>query len=190
MDEQTDLLSDMNDLDFVRHLLAEMHDDLRGKVSRFRQLEDTVEKIGSRRSLIPGGEVAFAAWAEARSSFVHGNFVATVLLSQALAEQMLAAMLSLGLDGETLPPKIGFRDTLARCRAREMITEQDAVDLKRLMDMRNPLSHHRLIDDPSNLSRRAIDERISGEEHLRRDATFAISMAVRLLALPMIRLGD
>lgn len=68
MDGQTDLLSDMSDLDFVRHLLAEMHDDLRGKVSRFRQLEGTVEKLGSRRSLIPGGEIAFAAWVEARSN--------------------------------------------------------------------------------------------------------------------------
>jgi hypothetical protein len=58
------------------------------------------------------------------------------------------------------------------------------------MDLRNPLSHHRLIDDPTNLSRRAIDARMPGEEHLRRDATFAISMAVRLMALPMIRIGD
>jgi len=190
MAEQPDLLSDLSDLDFARLLLAEMHDDLHGKVSRFRQLEDTVSAIGSQRSMIPGGEIAYAAWVEARSSYVHGNFVATVLLSQALAEQMLAAMLTMGLDSEPIPPKIDFRKTLKRCRARDMISQRDADDLERLMEMRNPLSHHRLIDDPSNLSRRVIDERMSGEEHLRRDATFAISMAVRLLALPMIRLGD
>ena len=188
MTQQPDLLSDLHDLDFVRLLLAEMHDDLRGKVSRFRQLEDTVSAIGSRRSMIPGGEIAYAAWVEARSSFVHGNFVATVLLSQALAEQMLAAMLIMGLDAEPIPAKIIFRDTLARCRKRDFISEQDATDLERLMNLRNPLSHHRLFDDPTNLSRRAVDGRVSGEEHLRRDATFAISMAVRLMALPMIRL--
>ncbi len=190
MADQADLLTDMHDLDFVRLLLAEMHDDLRGKVSRFRQLDDTVSAIGSRQSMIPGGEVAYAAWVEARSSFVHGNFVATVLLSQALAEQMLAAMLIMGLNAEPIPSKIKFSVTLKRCLARGMITQQDADDLKRLMDLRNPLSHHRLIDDPTNLSRRAIDARMPGEEHLRRDATFAISMAVRLMALPMIRLGD
>ena len=188
MTQQPDLLSNLHDLDFARLLLAEMHDDLHGKVSRFRQLEDTVSAIGSRRSMIPGGEIAYAAWVEARSSFVHGNFVATVLLSQSLAEQMLAAMLTMGLDAEPIPPRIGFRDTLARCFARDLISGQDATDLQRLMNLRNPLSHHRLIDDPTNLSRRAIDERISGEDHLRRDATFAISMAVRLLALPMVRL--
>lgn len=190
MAERSDLLSDLDDLDFARLLLADMHDDLHGKVSRFRQLEDLMSAIGSRRSMIPGGEVAYTAWVEARSSFVHGNFLATVLLAQALAEQMLAAMLTLGIDAEPIPPKIDFRKTLKRCRARDMISQRDADDLERLMEMRNPLSHHRLINDPSNLSRRVIDERISGEEHLRRDATFAISMAVRLLALPMIRLGD
>jgi hypothetical protein len=190
MAERSDLLSDLDDLDFTRLLLADMHDDLHGKVSRFRQLEDLMSAIGSRRSMIPGGEVAYTAWVEARSSFVHGNFLATVLLAQALAEQMLAAMLTLGLNAEPIPPKIDFRKTLKRCRARDMISQCDSDDLERLMGLRNPLSHHRRIDDPTNLSRRVIDERISGEEHLRRDATFAISMAVRLLALPMIRLGD
>lgn len=190
MADQPDMLADMHDLDFVRLLLAEMHEDLLGKVSRFRQLDDTVSAIGSRQSMIPGGEVAYAAWIEARSSFVHGNFVATVLLSQALAEQMLAAMLIMGLDAEPIPAKIKFSVTLKRCLARGMITQQDADDLKRLMDLRNPLSHHRLIEDPTNLSRRAIDARMPGDEHLRRDATFAISMCVRLMALPMIRLGD
>ncbi|WP_242098816.1 hypothetical protein [Sphingomonas sp. CROZ-RG-20F-R02-07] len=189
MTQQRDLLSDLHDLDFVRLLLAEMHDDLLGRVSRFRQLDDTVSAVGSRQSMIPGGEVAYAAWVEARSSFVHGNFVATVLLSQAFAEQVLAAMLIMGLDAEPIPAKIKFPVTLKRCIARGMISQQDADDLRRLMNLRNPLSHHRLIDDPTNLSRRAIDACIPGEEHLRRDATFAISMVVRLLALPMIRLG-
>ncbi len=47
---------------------------------------------------------------------------------------------------------IALRDTLARCRARNFISEQDATDLKRLMNLRNPLSHHRLTDGSTNLS--------------------------------------
>ncbi|MBB3695835.1 hypothetical protein [Sphingomonas sp. BK580] len=113
-----------------------------------------------------------------------------MLLSQALVEQVLAAMLIMGLDAEPIPAKIKFPVTLKRCLARGMITQQDADDLKRLMDLRNPLSHHRLIDYPINLSQCALDARTPGEEHLRHDATFAISMAVRLMALPMIRLCD
>jgi len=188
--DQGDLLSGLSDIDFARMLLADMHDDLKGRVARFRQLNDLSSALGSLGSMLAGGEVAYAAWCEARSSFVHGNFVATVLLSQALAEQMLAAFLALGLDGEALPTRIGFRETLKRCRSRDLITERDAADLERLMELRNPLSHHRHIDDPTNLSRRVMNDQISGEEQLRRDATFAISMAVRLLALPAFRIGD
>lgn len=58
------------------------------------------------------------------------------------------------------------------------------------MNLRNPLTHYRSIDDPSNLSRRVVDSMIPAETHLLTDATFAMSMAIRLLALPAFRLGD
>lgn len=140
--------------------------------------------------MLPGGEVAYAAWTEARTSFVHGNYVATVLLCQSLAEQLLAAHLSLEINSEQLANRISFHDTLRRCVAQDVIGEKDAEDLRRLMALRNPLSHYRNIDDPSNLSRRVIDTRLSAESHLLNDATFAIGMAIRMLAFPAFRLGD
>ena len=36
----TDLFSDVSDLDAVRYLLADMHDDLAGTVARLRHLTD------------------------------------------------------------------------------------------------------------------------------------------------------
>lgn len=45
-DDQPDLLSDLSDLDFVRHLLADLHDDLPGKVGRFRMLTDLGGQMG------------------------------------------------------------------------------------------------------------------------------------------------
>jgi len=48
--------------------------------------------------MLPGGQVAFAAWVEAKSSFVHGNYVATVLLCQSLAEQVLPLIFRWGLN--------------------------------------------------------------------------------------------
>lgn len=188
-DSQADLLSPVSDLGFTRFLLADMHDDLVGKVSRFRQLSDLSMALGSNGTMLPGGETTYAAWTEARTSYVHGNFMATVLLAQGLAEHLLAAHLSIGLNAEELPERISFQETLKRCRARDVITEKDAADLRHLMNMRNPLSHFRSVDDPSNLSRRAISDQLSADEHLRRDATFAIGMAVRLLALDAFRLG-
>lgn len=188
-DSQADLLSPVSDLGFTRFLLADMHDDLVGKVLRFRQLADLSMALGSSGTMMPGGETTYAAWTEARTSYVHGNFMATVLLAQGLAEHLLAAHLSVGLDAEELPDRITFQETLKRCRARDVITEKDAADLRRLMNLRNPLSHFRSVDDPSNLSRRVISDQLSADEHLRRDATFAIGMAVRLLALDAFRLG-
>jgi|SRR5690349_15895859 len=187
---QSELLSTVKNVDACRILLADLHDDLAGKVARFRQLADLSTALGSVGTMMPGGETTLAAWTEARSSFVHGNYVATVMLCQGLAEHMLAAHLTLGLDAEDLPNRVQFNNTLQRCVAREVITQRDADDLRRLMNLRNPLTHYRAIDDPSNLSRRILDTRLSAETHLFSDATFAMSMAIRLLALPAFRLGD
>lgn len=187
-DSQADLLSQVSDLGFTRLLLADMHDGLVGKVSRFRQLADLSMALGSNGTMLPGGETTYAAWTEARTSYVHGNFMATVLLAQGLVEHLLAAHLSIGLNAEELPERISFQETLKRCRAHGVITEKDAADLRRLMNLRNPLSHFRSVEDPSNLSRRVISDQLSADEYLRRDATFAIGLAVRLLALDAFRL--
>jgi len=157
MTDQPDLLPDPSDLDFVRHLLAEMHDDLQGKISRYRMLADLSREMGPNGTMIFGGQSAYNAWVEARSSFVHGNFAATVLLCQGLVEHLLAAYLHAGLMMDDIPERIPFRETLRRCREKDVISDQDNVDLLKLMDTRNPLSHFRHVHDESNLDRRSID---------------------------------
>lgn len=187
MAAQQTLFSPLTDVDFFRHLLADVHDDLPGKVARFRQLADLSMELGSYGTMIPGGETAHSAWVEARSSFVHGNFVATVMLCQGMVEHMLAAHLAMGLSSKPLPEKIKFPETLRRCLADGVISGREAEDLRRLMQLRNPLSHYRDINDESNLSRRSLDTLTPAQEHLLTDATFAISVAVRLLSLPIFR---
>lgn len=187
-DSQPDFLSPVRELEIVRWLLADLHDDLAGKLARFRQLTDLSGALGSHGTMMPGGETAYAVWNEARTSFIHGNYAATVMLSQGLAEHLLAAQLALELGGEELPTRIAFQETIRRCSDRNIISNRDIGDLQRLMNLRNPLSHYRDINDPSNLSRRALDTMQPAMSHLFSDASFAISMAVRLLALPAFRL--
>ncbi|MFM0208864.1 hypothetical protein PQQ96_15780 [Paraburkholderia sediminicola] len=187
---QSELLSTITDIDVFRILLADLHDDMAGKVARFRQLADLSAALGSSGTMMPGGETAFAAWTEARSSFVHGNYMATVLLCQGLAEHLLAAHLAVGINGREIPNRVSFSETLNRCVAGNVIQQRDADDLRRLMSLRNPLTHYRSIDDPSNLSRRVVDARLPAEMHLLNDASFAMSVAIRLLALPAFRLDD
>lgn len=188
-DDQPDLLSELSDLDFVRHLLADLHDDLPGKVARFRMLTDLGGQMGPSGTVIFGGHAAYHAWVEARSSFVNGNFVATILLCQGLVEHLLAAYLHAGLLVDDIPDRIQFADTLRRCREREVISDEDVKDLRRMMALRNPLSHFRHVDDGSNLDRRSIDESRSADDLLRQDAIFAIGLAVRMLSRPAFRLG-
>ena len=90
---------------------------------------------------------------------------------------------------DDLPDRITFADTVRRCQERNVISKQDAIDLRRLMGLRNPLSHFRNMNDPANLSRRVMATMEPAEEHLRGDASFAIALAVRMLALPAFRLG-
>lgn len=188
-EDKPDLLPEMSDLDVVRHLLAELHDDLPEKVRRFRMLTDFGSEMGQSGTMIFGGHTAYHAWVEARSSFVHGNFVATILLCQGLVEHLLAAYLHAGLLIDNLPQRIKFADTLRRCRERDVVSNQDVADLRRMMDLRNPLSHFRHVDDSSNLDRRSIDAGTSADDLLRRDAFFSIGLAVRMLAKPAFRLG-
>ncbi len=185
---QPDLLSSISDLDAVSHLLADLHDELPGKVTRFRHLADLGGALGSQGTMLFGGTAAFNAWTEARSSFVHGNFAATILLCQSLVENLLAAFLHAGLMMD-LPPRIAFSDTLKRCRDRNLISGQDSSDLERLMGLRNPLSHFRTVADGQNLDRRAITAGLRPEALIEQDAWFAIGLAVRILAKPQFRLG-
>jgi hypothetical protein len=187
-EEQLDLLSPASELGLVRSLLADLHDDLEGKIGRFRQLVDLSSTLGAAGTMFAGGEITFAAWTEARSSFVHGNFVATVMLCQSLAEHLLASYLSLGLNADEIPNRVAFKETLDRCLAKGILGKEDAADLRRLMELRNPLSHYRSIDDEHSLSRRVLETQQRAELHLFADASFAIGTAVQILSLPAFRL--
>lgn len=185
---QAGLFSGLNDLDFVRVLLADLHDDLLGKVGRLHQLEEISSALGAAGTMMPGGEKVLAAWLEARSSFVQGNYMATVMLCQSLVEHMLAAHLEMAMEPVSRSSRPSFRETLRRSVEQRVISEQVARDLEKLMEIRNPLSHYRALHDPSNLSRRVLDTLRSAESHLISDATFAISVTVGLLALRAFRL--
>ena len=188
-ERQPDLLSDLSDLDLVRHLLADLHDDLLGKITRLRMLADLSQELGREGTMISGGQAAHLAWVEARTSFVHGNFMATVLLCQGLAEHLLAAYLHGALMMDDLPERVPFRETLRRAQNQNVIADRDVADLERLMSLRTPLSHFRHLHDAGKLDRRSMEARRHADDLMREDATFAIGLAVRMLAKPAFRLG-
>ncbi|MFC5372042.1 hypothetical protein ACFPIF_05745 [Brevundimonas faecalis] len=139
-------------------------------------------------TMLYGGETTLELWREARWAFIHGQYIATIMLGQGLAEHLLAAYLHIDINTGPLPPRVAFAETLRRCLDKGMLTEAEAAGLRDLMALRNPLSHFRSVEDPANLSRRILDTLEPASAHLRRDATYAISTTARLLALPAFRL--
>ncbi|PZV34904.1 hypothetical protein [Mesorhizobium kowhaii] len=186
-DHTDDLFSTPSDVELLQLLLADLHDDLAGRLGRYHYLIDHGRSLGIGGTLLFGGTVAHTALIEARSSFVHGNFAATILLCQSLAENTLAGFLHVA--GEDLPPKVGFHETLRRSSANGFLSSGEVTDLKRLADLRNPLSHFRNVNDPDNLVRRSVTGGELAEDVLAHDAHFAIATAIRLMSKAPFRVG-
>lgn len=134
-----------------------------------------------------GGTASYTVFSEARSSFINGNYAATVILCQALVENLLAGVLR--MDGTDLPKRITFAETLRRCEEKGYITSNEKGDLDRLTHLRNPLTHHRDFSDPSHIDRRAMNEREHYQSILEKDAFFSIAIMMRLLSKHPFRVG-
>lgn len=180
-DGQLDLLSDLKDHEILRFLLADLHDDLKGRLIRFRYLTDLGRLLGRNGTMIFGGHAASLAYGEARSSFVNGNFIATIFLCQCLVEHVLASFLHAGRLKE-LPRKVHFSETLRHCKERGFLSNQEEREVIRLSSLRNPLMHFQHFNEPSNLTRRSVDSGELVDELLERDAYFAMGVAVQMLA--------
>jgi hypothetical protein len=180
----------------LRTLLADLQDDLEGRVGRLRLLLALEFDFGSGRGLLlPGGTPAYTSYVETRQAFVLGNFLSVVLLSQCVLENTLAAQISLDavsaeIHGRTAVSQThrpGFRETVAACRDSGLLNTEDERDLLRLSELRNALAHFRMVNDPSHLDRRAVRERRSATTVCEDDARFAIALFVRILAKPAFR---
>lgn len=182
-----DLLSPLTETEFLQLLLRDLHDDLPGRITRLRYLGDQAGTLGSAGTMIIGGSPAYNAFAEARSSFVNGNYAATIILCQAMAENLLAAAIQ--LDGEAVPNRIAFAETLRLCENKGYLTAQDSAELKKLAGLRNPLAHYRSLDDPAHVDRRSMTERTHFLEIMERDAFFAIALIMHILSKHPFRVG-
>jgi hypothetical protein len=176
------------DLDLVRYLLGEMYDDLGGRVARVKYLSALDSDYGGAEgTMIFGGTPAFLAYQDARGSWIAGNYVATVLVCQALLANLLTAYLHAA--SIEVAKRVRLEQTLKVCRAHGLLTEQDERDIVRLARQRNPLTHFRLLEDVDHLDRRAVDSGTHPVSIAQEDARFAITVVVRILGKATFALG-
>ena len=163
------------DASSVQHLLMDLKDGLAGKVARLSVLASAYEwDVKGPYVGVPGGDVAQEIWREARWSFVHGNYIATVILCQVFAEHLVAA--TIYGEGEALPNRVKFGAVLKRSVKRGCISEHDAEEIARLMHMRNALSHFRKPFEEGHAMSRVASEKRPLRRLVKDDAVFAIKL--------------
>jgi len=182
------LLSGLDDVDLAQHLIAEFHDDIRERIGRLHLLTDLSQSLCIGGAMLPGGSISYRAWTEARQCFISGHFVATVLLCQGLMENLLASELASRLDKIDLPDKATAKKIRAKSLGAGLISEDEERDLERLESLRNPLTHYRDANDPEHIDQQAMQENVFSDSILERNAVFAITTAMRMLAKPSFRL--
>lgn len=115
-------------------------DDLHGKVTRFHYLTDLGEEMGARARCCLAVRLPIShGWKRDRRSFT-GTLSQPFCCAKVLLKIFWPPFLHGGLMDE-LRSRIQFDETLRRCREKSLLTDEDIIKLKKLVGMRNPLTH-------------------------------------------------
>lgn len=158
------------DVDFATGWLAE-HDEL-VRNDRVRRLRKTIAIYPEDGFVMPLD--TYAVFSEARSTYINGDFVATVMVAQAFVEHRLQAYLE--ARGERQLARAGLARILRFIRKRGLLDPVVVRGLDHLRNIRNPFAHLRPFDDPHGLGRRSLDQRIDPSELMEREAFTALSL--------------
>jgi hypothetical protein len=189
-----------SDSEAAQYLLGETADDLPFRIHRFKTLIALDADFGGSGVMLPGGPAAYIAYLEARSSFVAGNFAATILLSQSLIENLLGGHLILDdvsrevrkrapRTSKPLGAQPKIRPMLDHALEAGVLDMQDVDRILRLMDLRNPLVHFRDVNDPKNLTRRAMETGVHHDQIMYEDARFAMSTIISVVGKAQFAIG-
>lgn len=134
-----------------------------------------------------GGHGVVNPWDELRQTFIHGEYVATILCGQAFLEYLLAGLLE--SQEQRSVGRSGLAGLLRRVRDLGWITPDEHDVLDRVRQMRNPYAHYRNFDHPESLTRRAIAANESVELVVERDARAVVEALLHLVNRRPFALG-
>lgn len=156
---------------FTRELGAEGRETLSYRAERYRFLW---EEFGPPADmLLVGGIPAMFALEELKRSYAHGNYMATVMLSQAFVEQSLGGMYTLAGQDDVVAK--GFSGLIDHAQSCGHITPELAATLHSLRRMRNPYTHHTIgTGKRTYMGRLQESGPIAPEDLVVEDAKFAV----------------
>ncbi len=181
-----------SELQLIKEQIARLYDDAEGRTARHLALIGFEQDFPPSGMMFPGGHESYQAYIEARLNFIDGNFIATILLTQACMENFLAGCIIMeelsrqihGLLAETdtaMPKLPTLKWLLQRSHDWSILCDEDKLMLIQLSEIRNPLSLYRSMSDQTKLSRRSANEDISERELLEGDARLAISIVAKVI---------
>jgi hypothetical protein len=122
---------------------------------------------------------SFYVFEEARRTFINGEMVGTILLSQAFIEHWLQAQLE-GKGYVFGRSKQGLSYILKCLREKKLLHSFLIDKIDNLRKLRNPFVHLRPFDDPQEISRRSVDAKRTPDQVLEGDAKEALSLMYRI----------
>jgi len=137
--------------------------------------------------LFSGGHTVAESWDDLRHAFIHGSYLATILVGQAFLENVLAGQLD--WHEETLGRRPQLGEILVRTRELGWLTQHEFALLDGLRRMRNPYAHYRNLDDKQSLSRRAMEAGEAPGTLVARDASEVVEALYHLVNRHPFALG-
>ncbi|MCX6894939.1 MAG: hypothetical protein NTZ16_05440 [Verrucomicrobia bacterium] len=164
-----------------KKLLADIKEtDAASRAARLERLEFLLAEFGPPADMmLIGGIGAMFAIQELQSSFLNGNYMATIFCCQTFAEHSLAG--GYALSGQDALVESGFKKLIDQSLADGTISTRVAERLHELREMRNPYTHPRVIRKRQSLLDRIVAT--TGDPHsmAEKDARDAIQILVDFL---------
>jgi hypothetical protein len=111
---------------------------------------------------------------EVKMTFVNGNYIATVMLSQAFIEHIL--QIEVERLGHPVVARKGLREIIKWFKRERPHNDFLMNRVDRLRRFRNPFSHLRPFDDPDTLARRAMKSQSDPSEIIKMETKEALAL--------------
>lgn len=151
--------------------------DAQFREDRVKRVVFLLEEFGPPADmLLTGGLGAVFAIHELKSSFLNGNYMATIFCCQAFIEHSLAGRYA--LNGQDVLVEIGFKNLIDRSLSDGCLTVKLAKRLHELREMRNPYVHPRILPNRESL----LDRMVTTTRQLQSSPTKNSDDALRIMA--------
>lgn len=151
-----------------------------GRLKRLKH----INKIYPFGQKIFGSDESFKIFNEAIQSFVGGQFIATIILSQAFIERRFQEYFHIRLDDKK--SKLTLSKLLKEFKDSGFIDDYFIDKIDKIRQKRNPFTHHREPLQKDTLMARSFETKMNPDELLEQDAKEAIGMMLTMTKMRVL----